>query len=363
MREKKIILKILIFIVLLSNIFLCACKTKKNREVLHVYNWGLYIDEECIDLFEKKYNVDVIYDMFDTNEEMFAVVKNAGRVYDVICPTDYMIEKMIRLDMLQKIDKNNIINLKNVDEKIFDKLKQFDKNNDYAIPYVYSKIGIIVNNTLLKNMGIDKKITSWSDLWDIRFDKSILMQDAMRDLLMVGLKKNNFSMNTKNINEINIAKDDLINQKQLVSAYVIDQIRDKMVQGDAALGVTYSGEVEYIKNEGYDLGFDYTYVIPEEGTNLTIDAWVIPKNAKNKRLAEKWIDFMCEKEIALKNFNVMHYGIPNKEVIDIIDEKFLRDEAVFPDLNKIDKYELYKDLDDFESVYNDCWKEIKSERD
>ncbi len=345
------------FIIIIVNIFLLGCE--RDREKLYVYNWGLYIDEECIDLFEKKYNVDVVYDMFDTNEEMFVVVKNEGRVYDVICPTDYMIEKMIRLDMLKKIDKKNISNYKNVDERILDIMKSFDKNNDYAVPYVYSTIGIIVNNTLLKEMGINKKITKWSDLWDEKFDGTILMQDAMRDLLMVGLKKNGFSLNTDDRKELNIAKNDLISQKPLVQAYVIDQVRDKMVQGEAALGVTYSGEVMYIKNEGKSLGYEYEYVIPEEGTNLTIDAWVIPKNAKNVSLAEKWIDFMCEKEIALKNFNVMTYGMPNTLAMTEIDESLLDDEAVFPDLIN-DDYELYKDLGDLEEIYNDIWKEIKS---
>lgn len=358
---KKNLKRIIIIISIIS--LLLSCKRTDNisteKETLYVYNWGLYIDEECIDLFEKKYNVKVVYDMFDTNEEMYAVVEKGGRVYDVICPTDYMIEKMIRKNMLQSFDFNELENYKYVDKKVLEIMKSFDTNSSFAIPYVYSTIGIITNDTLLNEKNLPRP-TKWADLFDEKYNQEILMQDAMRDLLMVGLKKNHFSMNTLNIDEIDIATEDLIKQKPLVQSYVIDQVRDKMVAGEAAVGVTYSGEVMYIKNETKNSDFKYTYVLPEEGTNLTIDAWVIPKNANNVNLAKKWIDFMCEPEIALRNFNVMTYGLPNTASMEMIDEKLLNDEAVFPDLSNPDEYELYKDLGQYEEIYNDALKKIKS---
>ena len=355
--------KTIVTITLIFSILLFSCDKQliniDEKQTLYVYNWGLYIDEECIDLFEKKYDVNVVYDMFDTNEEMYAVVERGARIYDVICPTDYMIEKMIRKNMLQSFDFTELENYKYVDQKVLEIMKSFDKNSSYAIPYVYSTIGIITNDTMLDEKELPRP-TKWADLFDEKYKQEILMQDAMRDLMMVGLKKNYFSMNTLDKSEIDIATEDLIKQKALVQSYVIDQVRDKMIAGEAAVGVTYSGEVMYIKNETKNTNYKYTYVLPEEGTNLTIDAWVIPKNAKNVELAKKWIDFMCEPEIALRNFNVMTYGLPNTAAMEMIDEELLHDEAVFPDLSDVSKYELYKDLGEYEEVYNKAFNKVKS---
>ena len=355
--------KTIVTITLIFSILLFSCDKQliniDEKQTLYVYNWGLYIDEECIDLFEKKYDVNVVYDMFDTNEEMYAVVERGARIYDVICPTDYMIEKMIRKNMLQSFDFTELENYKYVDQKVLEIMKSFDKNSSYAIPYVYSTIGIITNDTMLDEKELPRP-TKWADLFDEKYKQEILMQDAMRDLMMVGLKKNYFSMNTLDKSEIDIATEDLIKQKSLVQSYVIDQVRDKMIAGEAAVGVTYSGEVMYIKNETKNTNYKYTYVLPEEGTNLTIDAWVIPKNAKNVELAKKWIDFMCEPEIALRNFNVMTYGLPNTAAMEMIDEELLHDEAVFPDLSDVSKYELYKDLGDYEEIYNNAFNKVKS---
>ena len=355
--------KTIVTITLIFSILLFSCDKQliniDEKQTLYVYNWGLYIDEECIDLFEKKYDVNVVYDMFDTNEEMYAVVERGARIYDVICPTDYMIEKMIRKNMLQSFDFTELENYKYVDQKVLEIMKSFDKNSSYAVPYVYSTIGIITNDTMLDEKKLPRP-TKWADLFDEKYKQEILMQDAMRDLMMVGLKKNYFSMNTLDKSEIDIAIEDLIKQKALVQSYVIDQVRDKMIAGEAAVGVTYSGEVMYIKNETKNTNYKYTYVLPEEGTNLTIDAWVIPKNAKNVELAKKWIDFMCEPEIALRNFNVMTYGLPNTAAMEMIDEELLHDEAVFPDLSDVSKYELYKDLGEYEEVYNKAFNKVKS---
>ncbi len=360
LNKKKIIKKFLYCIITFFIFFsLISCDKK---DVLYVYNWGLYIDEKTISMFEDEYGVKVIYDTFDTNEEMLPIVENSARVYDVICPTDYMIEKMINKNLIARIDyENELDNFKYLDERVLNLMKSFDTDNKYAIPYVYSTIGIIYNKTLLD----EKKLpypTSWSDLWKEYYKNEILMQEAKRDLLMVGLKKNNFSMNTTNLKEIDIATKDLIKQKSLVQAYVIDQVRDKMINGEAAIGVTYSGEVEYIKKETENTDFVFEYILPEEGVNLTIDAWVIPSNSKSKQLAIKWIDFMSRPDIAYINFQYMTYGIPNLETMNkMIDKNLLSDEAVFPNIEKTNKYEMYKDIGDFESVYTEAWKKILSE--
>ncbi len=357
-----------IFIIFLFTLLLllssCGSSAKNDaakKETLYVYNWGIYIDKSVIDSFKEKYNCEVVYDEFDTNEEMYAVVSKGARVYDVLCPTDYMIEKMINQDLLYEYNIDTLPNYENIDKRLLDIMSSFDKNNTYAVPYVHSTLGLIYNKTELDRKKL-KYPNKWSDLWDESYKGEILMQDAMRDLLMVGLKKNHFSLNTKNQNELDIATNDLIKQKPLVNAYMIDDLRDKMVGANGSIAVMYSGEVEYIKSEGAP--YEYEYILPEEGVNFTIDAWVIPKNAKNPELAKKWIDYMLEPEIALKNYDYMHYGIANLKTIELIKERdgesILHDEAIFPNLDNIGMYELYKDLGDFEENYSDAYKKIKS---
>ena len=212
--------------------------------------------------------------------------------------------------------------------------KSFDPENKYSVPYCWGTVGILYNTSMVEPEDIP---TKWSDLWDEKFKDNILMQDSVRDAFMVALKSLGYSMNTTNEAEINEAKDLLIKQKPLVQAYVIDQVRDKMIGGEAALGVIYSGEMLYIQQEVADLGLDYTleYVLPEEGTNLWIDSWVIPANAPNKENAEKWIDFLCRPEIAKKNFEYITYPTPNKGAFDLLDPELQNNKAVFPDIDSL----------------------------
>lgn len=361
---KKILNKINILLALCILILLiCSCKNKiqntsNNENKLYVYNWGLYIDDSTIDQFEKETGIKVIYDMFDTNEEMYNKIKTNAITYDVLCPSDYMIEKMIKEGMLYSFDINLLHNYDCLDKKILELMKTFDKNNSYAVPYVYSTLGIIYNKTLLNKKNLDYPI-SWSDLFLEKYKNEIILQDAVRDVLMVGLKKNNFSMNSTNMDELKKAEEDLIKQKPLIHAYLIDPARDKMAIGEASIASMYSGEVEFIKQEGKKFGYEYEYILPKEGANITLDCWCIPKNAKNKNNAIKWIDFMTRPDIAKINYEYMHYGIPNIKVRDSLIENEKNNEDIFPDLNRND-YEIYKDIGKFEDVYLDIWKRIKA---
>ncbi|MDO5564152.1 MAG: ABC transporter substrate-binding protein [Eubacteriales bacterium] len=350
--------KIIYFFIINIIIFLSACNKTIPQEKLYVYNWGLYIDEKTIELFEKEYNIKVIYDMFDTNEEMYAKLKSNNEIYDVLCPSDYMIEKLIKEEKLYSFDITKLQNYKYLDKKCLELMQSFDNNNSYAIPYVYSTIGIIYNKKILSEKGLSYP-TKWSDLFLEKYKNEIILQDAVRDLIMVGLKKNEFSMNTININELKKAEEDLINQKPLIYAYLIDAARDKMVLGEAAISSMYSGEVSYIKEEGKKNGFEYEYILPLEGANLTFDCWCIPKNANNKRNAIKWIDFMTRPDIAKINYEYMHYGVPNTKVYNSIDDKEKEDKNIFPNLYD-NKLEIYKDLGDMEEEYNNIYKNIKS---
>ena len=335
---------------------------RSGSNELYVYNWGEYIDEDVIDQFEEETGIKVIYDMFETNEEMYPVIEAGGVNYDVVCPSDYMIQKMRENDLLAEINFDNVPNLDQIDPTYLEMSKSFDPENKYSVPYTWGTVGILYNTKRLEELGMDVP-TKWSDLWDERLDGEILMQDSVRDAFMVALKKDGYSMNSDNEDELQQAKQDLIDQKPLVQAYVIDQVRDKMIGGEAAIGVIYSGEMLYIQNEVKDLGLDYDlkYVIPEEGTNLWIDSWVIPKNAKNKENAEKWIDFLCRPEIAKQNFDYITYSTPNKGAFDLLDEEIQNNKALFPDIDSLKDSEVYEYLgDEVDAVYNELWKEVKS---
>ena len=329
---------------------------------LYVYNWGEYIDEDVISQFEEETGITVVYDLFETNEEMYPVIEAGAVNYDVVCPSDYMIQKMRENDLLAELNFDNIPNIDQIDPAYMEMSQAFDPENKYSVPYCWGTVGILYNTRLLEELGVPAP-TKWADLWDERLSGEILMQDSVRDAFMVALKKDGYSMNSESKDELEQAKQELIDQKPLVQAYVIDQVRDKMIGGEAAVGVIYSGEMLYIQDEAVSLGLDYDleYVIPEEGTNLWLDSWVIPKNAKNKENAEKWIDFMCRPEIAKANFEYITYPTPNKGAFELLDEDMQNNKAVFPDIDSLKDSEVYQYLgDDTDAIYNELWKEVKA---
>ena len=333
-----------------------------SRE-LYVYNWGEYIDETVVEQFEEETGIKVTYDHFETNEEMYPVIEAGAVNYDVVCPSDYMIQKMAENDLLSELDFNNIPNLENIDPQFLEMSKSFDPENKYSVPYTWGTVGILYNTKLLEEKGLPVP-TKWADLWNPAYAGEILMQDSVRDAFMVALKSLGYSMNSVDEAELQTAKRLLIDQKPLVQAYVIDQVRDKMIGGEAAIGVIYSGEILYIQDEVANQDLDYTleYVIPEEGTNLWLDAWVIPTTAQNKENAEKWIDFLCRPDIALKNFEYITYATPNKAAKEMLDEELQNNKAVFPDTEQLTNCEVFQYLgDDADMMYSSLWKEVKSE--
>ncbi len=325
----------------------------ENGEVI-VYNWGEYIDPDTITMFEEETGIKVVYDEYETNEIMYPKVEAGTTAYDVLCPSDYMIQKLIENDLLQEINFDNIPNVKNIGQQYFDQSQEFDPENKYSIPYCFGTVGILYNKTM-----VDEPVDSWSILWDEKYADNILMQDSVRDAFMVALKLKGYSMNTLDEDELNEATQLLIDQKPLVQAYVIDQVRDKMIGNEAAIGVIYSGEAIYTQRENEDL----EYVIPKEGTNVWIDSWVIPKNAPNKENAEKFIDFMCRDDIALMNFEYITYSTPNDAARDLIEDEDIKNSTIaFPDLSQYSNLETFHYLGaDGDTLYNNLWKEVKSE--
>ena len=340
---------------LLLSAALCGCGSDKgvNGQVI-VYNWGEYIDPETLRMFEEETGIEVIYDEFETNESMYPKVESGAVAYDIACPSDYMISRMIQNGMLSEINYDHIPNAKkNIGAQYYEQSRGFDPENKYAIPYCWGTVGILYNKTM-----VEEPITRWAQLWDEKYADNILMQDSVRDAFMVAEKLNGDSMNTLDTNELEAAKNLLIEQKPLVQAYVVDQVRYKMIGGEAAIGVIYSGEAIYTQKENPDL----VYMIPEEGTNVWIDSWVILKNAPNKENAEKFIDFMCREDIALMNFEYITYSTPNVAARELIeDEDIKNSEIAFPDLSQYDNLETYVYLgEDGDYLYNELWKEVKA---
>ena len=324
-----------------------------NSEKVVVYNWGEYLDPEVLTLFEQETGIDVVYEEFETNEILYPKISSGAIAYDVICPSDYMIQRMIENNLLAEINFDNIPNVKNIGKDYMEQSRQFDPENKYSVPYCWGNVGILYNKTM-----VDEPITSWSVLWDEKYKDNILMQDSVRDAFGVTLKYLGYSLNSTDLDELTEARDLLIKQKPLVQAYVIDQVRDKMIGNEAAIGVIYSGEAIYTQMENPDL----EYVIPEEGSNIWIDSWVIPKNAENKENAEKFINFLCRPEIALMNFEYITYSTPNSEARKLIEDEAIRNsEIAFPDLSKYDNLETFQYLGtEADQTYGELWNQVKS---
>ena len=324
-----------------------------NSEKVVVYNWGEYLDPEVLTMFEEETGIDVVYEEFETNEILYPKISSGAIAYDVICPSDYMIQRMIENDLLAEINFDNIPNVKNIGKDYMEQSRQFDPENKYSVPYCWGTVGILYNKTM-----VDEPITSWSVLWDEKYKDNILMQDSVRDAFGVTLKYLGYSLNSTDLDELTEARDLLIKQKPLVQAYVIDQVRDKMIGNEAAIGVIYSGEAIYTQMENPDL----EYVIPEEGSNIWIDSWVIPKNAENKENAEKFINFLCTPEIALMNFEYITYSTPNSEARKLIEDEAIRNsEIAFPDLSKYDNLETFQYLGtEADQTYGELWNQVKS---
>ena len=330
----------------------CGKKASDDNQVV-VYNWGEYMDPEVLSMFEEETGIKVIYDEFETNEIMYPKVESGASAYDCICPSDYMIAKMIENDLLAKIDFNNLPNYSYIDKAYLEQSKEFDPTNEYSVPFTWGTVGILYNDTM-----VDEPVDSWGILWDDKYAGNILMQDSVRDAFMVAEKYLGYSLNTMDLDELEESKNLLLDQKDIVQAYVVDQARDKMIGDEAALAVIYSGEYLYTRGENEHLH----YAIPKEGTNIWIDSWVIPKNAPHKENAEKFIDFLCRPDIAYKNFEYITYATPNTGAMEMIEDDIKNDKGLFPNLEDYDNLETYVYLGSKgDELYNDLWKQIKSE--
>ena len=350
---KKVVAVALVAVLCVGGFYAYSGSSAAHSEQVIVYNWGEYMDPEVIEQFTKETGIEVIYDEFETNETMYPKVEAGAVAYDLVCPSDYMIKRMLDNDLLAKINFDNVPNIKNIGKTYLEQSQEFDPTNEYSVPYTWGTVGILYNKKKVK-----EPVDSWSILWDSKYKDQILMQDSVRDAFAVALKSLGYSLNSTDEKQLEEAKDLLIEQKPLVQAYVIDQVRDKMIGNEAAIGVIYSGEAIYTQRENPDL----EYVIPKEGSNIWFDSWVIPKNAPNKENAEKFLNFLCRPDIALKNFEYITYSTPNEAARKLIKDDDIRNSKIaFPDISSLKNCETFQFLgDDADALYNQLWREVKS---
>lgn len=346
-----------ILLVLLSLIIMASATgcgdNAKNQNTVYVYSWGDYLDPKVLEMFEQETGIKVVLDTFDTNENMYPRVVEGAVHYDVICPSDYMIQKMIDNNLLQPIDFEKLPNAKKyIGEKFFEQSKMFDPENKYSVPYCWGTVGIVYNKKM-----VDDTVDSWTILWNEKYKNKILMQDSARDALMIPLKIMGRSLNETDEKYLEQARDMLIKQKPLVQAYVVDEVKDKMISGEAAIGVVFSGEALMITTANPDTDF----VVPKEGTNFWIDSWVITKDAENVDNAHRFIDFMSRPDIAVINFDYLGYSTPNTQVYDLEqNEEFKNSPIAFPDIEVYKNQETYKYLgNDMDKTYNRLWMQVK----
>ena len=285
-----------------------------------------------------------------TNEEMMVKLEEADCIYDVCFPSDYIIERLIQKDLLHELNKDNIPNLQYIDERFLD--LDFDPENKYSVPYMWGTVGILYNTTM-----VQEPVTSWDILWDETYADQILMYDSIRDTIGVALMKLGYSINTRNEADIQAAEEALIAQKPIVQAYLGDPIKDRLISGGAAMGIVYSGDAMWCMYENPDLA----YAVPETGSNLWFDNIIIPKTSDNTEAAEAFINFLCDPEVAAQNAEYIGYSTPNAAALEILGEEYINDPTYNPPQELLDKCEIFHDLGDFITVYNDAWNRIKAQ--
>lgn len=343
-------------IIILS--FVLYKNNKKSKIIINVYNWGEYISDgtngslNVNEEFTKRTGIYVNYSTFQSNESLFAKIQNGGAKYDVIIPSDYMVSKMIKMDMLQKLDFKKIPNYSYVDDSF--KYPAYDPTNEYSVPYTWGLVGIFYNKNLVAE---EEKDINWNILWNKKYSGKILMFDNPRDAFAISQIRLGISLNSRNKSDWIKAAEDLKLQKPLVQAYVMDQIFDKMANGEAALAPYYNGDAATLLERNKEIGF----VIPKEGSNKFVDAMCIPKNAEHPAEALTYINFMCEPKIAAENIKYIGYSSPESVVKNQLDKKVANNKICYPDEQILKNTQLFTALpDELNSFIDSLWVNVKT---
>ncbi len=326
-------------------------------DVINVYNWGQYIadgSDGSIDVnaaFTEATGIRVNYMTYDSNESLYTKLKTGGSTYDVIIPSDYMIAKLIEEDMLLPLDFDNIPNYAYIDEAY--RHTSYDPDDLYSVPYTWGTVGVIYNSRYVD----EEDVGSWDLLWNAKYSGKILMFDNPRDAFAVTESRLGYSLNSESAAELSACADLLIAQKYLVQSYVMDQIYDKMVRGEALIAPYYAGDYLMMADENEDLKFYF----PSESFNLFIDAMCIPKSCTNKAGAEAYINFLCSPEICGQNLDYLGYSVPETAAKEYLDPDTAASDIAYPDDETLARGQAFINLSQETSQLMDSlWLSVKT---
>lgn len=364
-------LSLILFVLLLAVLALASCSSEKTI-TLNVYNWGEYISdgsEGTLDVnkaFEEYYyeahgvKLKVNYTTYASNEDMYAKILSGATSYDIVIPSEYMIERMINEGLLEKLDFNNIPNYQYIAEEFKTKYNYYDPNNEYTVPYTYGLVGIMYNAERVTS----ENIGSWDLLWDTDYAGKILQFNNSRDAFGTSLYRLGMSVNSTSREDWETALEELKLQKPLIQSYVMDEIFNKMKTNSALIAPYYAGDFLSIYEENDELAFFF----PKEGTNIFIDAMCVPKGSPNKAIAEEYINFMLSEEVAVANAEYTYYASPNtlvqnnegyQETMHEIHDDAM--DILYGSTNTM-KTEFYENMDtETLLMVNELWEELKIE--
>ncbi|KHD46610.1 ABC transporter substrate-binding protein [Streptococcus hongkongensis] len=346
------ILGIVLILVSLTFILQKKTGTANQADKLVIYNWGDYIDPALLKKFTKETGIQVQYETFDSNEAMYTKIKQGGTTYDIAVPSDYTIDKMIKENLLLKLDKSQLKGMENIGKEFLG--KSFDPKNDYSLPYFWGTVGIVYNDKLIKTPP-----KHWIDLWRPEYKDQIMLVDGAREVMGLGLNTYGYSLNSKNKKELTQVEHRLQDLTPNIKAIVADEMKGYMIQGDAGIGVTFSGEA----SEMLDNNSHLHYVVPSEGSNLWFDNLVLPKTMKHKKEAYAFLNFINDPKNAAQNAEYIGYATPNNKAKELLPAAIKNDKAFYPTQKTIKKLEVYGNLGDkWLGIYNDLYLQFKMYR-
>ena len=328
-----------------------SSKGGKAQQVLNIYSWPDYYSPEVLAEFEKANNCKITYDVFANNEELLAKMQAGGAQYDIIQPSDYMVSTMIKLNMLEKLDISKMPNLKNIDPAL--QKPAFDPTGEYAPVFTNGITGIVYNKKYVKEAP-----TKWDDLWKPEYKGHVILLNDCREVFSMALKKNGFSNNTTNPEEIAKAFADLKTLNKNVLAYDTENIKQKFIAEEGWIGMMWSGDASFTYRDNKDIGF----MVPAQGTLIWADTIAIPKGCKNKELAEKFINYMYDPKVSAKNFDKIALPNPNAEGVKLMGDSYKNNPMFKIGAAATKLGEWLKDIGDGITLYDKYWTELKASK-
>lgn len=331
------------------SLFLKEGRFGTSNSALVIYNWGDYIDPSLLKKFTKETGIPVDYETFDSNEAMYTKIKQGSSHYDIAIPSDYMVSKMAQEGLLEKLDDHRLKGSDKIDSHFND--LPYDRTNDYSVPYFWGTLGIVYNDIMIKDPP-----RTWQEIFSPQYKDSILLVDGAREGMGISLQSLGYSSNSKDLNELAKAVTHLKELAPNIKAIVSDEIKGYMIQGEAPLAVSYSGEAQEMAARNPHLH----YIVPKGTTNLWVDSMVIPKGAEHMDAAYRFINFMLEPKNAAQNAHYIGYATPNKEAQALLEPSVREDTTCYPPPKEFDRMEMYEDLDpEYLSLYNEYYLQFK----